>query len=260
MSAKILVVDDSGIDQKIIASMLVTYNVLLANDGIEALRMIEDNPDIDIMLLKLDLPNMDGLQVLEIMRSNKRYKKVRTIIITDYDEPENEIKGLQLGAADYIRKPIHIESLKARIEIHVELLKAQQLLEEKLLENKLTFDTVLQQGPVGIAILHSSEPYSDDSYFINMNAAFEQITGRNKEELNGMEWEKITYTDDVEAERENFKKLKNGEVESYSLEKRLIKPDGSLVWVDAVVTNLFGKTGQVWICMHYSRYYKEKGN
>ncbi len=238
MSLKILVVDDSGTDRKIIKSMLVGHNVLLAGDGIEALRTIEDNPDVDILLLDLDMPNRDGIQVLELLRSDKRYKKLRIIILTNYGELENEIKGLQLGAVDYIRKPIHMESLKARIEIHVELLKVQQILEERRLENKLTFDTILQEAPIGIAISQSDEPYSYGSYFVSMNPAFEQITGRTKEELNNIGWAQITYPADIEADLNSFVKLKNGEAKSYSIEKRLIKPDGSLVWVDVVVANL----------------------
>ena len=100
MSAKILVVDDSATDQRIIASMLdeAEYTVLLAGDGGEALRIIDENPDIDLVILDLYMPNMDGFQVLNALRTNDRYRKLRTIILTNDGELDNEIKGLQLGA------------------------------------------------------------------------------------------------------------------------------------------------------------------
>lgn len=124
MAAKILIVDDSATDRLIIQSMLVGYTVLLACDGLEALQTLEENPDTDIMILDLNMPRMNGFQVLDALRSDMRYKSLRTLILTNYDELENEIKGLQQGAVDYVRKPIHMESLKARIEIHLQLKRA----------------------------------------------------------------------------------------------------------------------------------------
>jgi DNA-binding response OmpR family regulator len=57
----------------------------------------------------------------------------------------NEIKGLELGAVDYIRKPIHIDSLRIRVNIHAELLRIQKILEQKIYEQGLTFDTILNK-------------------------------------------------------------------------------------------------------------------
>lgn len=240
MFTKILVADDSGTDRFIIKNMLAGYDVLLACDGEEALCIIENNPDIDIMILDLNMPNMDGFQVLNRLRSDKRYERLLTIILTNYDELVNEIKGLQMGAVDYIRKPIHMESLKARIETHVELLKMRQLLEDRLLESEITFDTVFQEAPVGIAISKSNEPYAtQNSNFVSLNHAFERITGRTKEELNKIGWAQITHPEDADADLNNFIKLRAGEIKSYSIEKRLMKPDGSLIWVYVVVARLF---------------------
>lgn len=239
MTVKILVVDDSATDRLIIKNMLVGYNVLLACDGVEALHTIENNPDIDLMILDINMPNMDGFQVLDILRSHKRSERLLTIILTNYDELVNEIKGLQLGAVDYIRKPIHMESLKARIDTHVELLKMRELLENRLLESEITFDTVFQEAPIGIAISHNNEPYAaENSSFVSVNPAFEQIIGRTKEELNRLGWAQITHPEDAEADLNNFYKLQAGEIKSYSIEKRLIRPDGSFIWVYLVVARL----------------------
>ena len=167
-------------------------------------------------------------------------KKLRTIILTNFDEIDNEVKGLKLGAVDFIRKPIHSESLKARIEIHMELLKSQQLLEDKLAENKLTFDTLFEQAPIGIAISQTNKPNPDapNEGFLSMNPKFEEITGRSREELGKIGWIQITHPEDVEEDMNNFMKLQAKEISSYSIEKRLIKPDNSIVWVHVVVARL----------------------
>ncbi len=125
MLIKILVVDDSASDRFIIKNMLSEYCILTANDGVEAMRILKEHDGINILILDLNMPNMNGFQVLEALKKDERFKRLRTIILTNYDELENEIKGLKLGAVDYIRKPIHMASLKARIDVHVALLQAR---------------------------------------------------------------------------------------------------------------------------------------
>ncbi|NLT46457.1 MAG: EAL domain-containing protein [Thermotogaceae bacterium] len=239
MSAKILVVDDSASDRFIIERMLREYDILTACDGIEAMQQIDEHGDIDIVILDLNMPKMDGFEVLKALKSNDRYKGLRTIILTNYDELDNEIEGLRLGAVDYIRKPVNMDSLKARIEIHVELLRIQQMLEHKLYEQGLTFDTIFQQAPIGIAISHGSEPSNGrENTVARFNPMFEKITGRTKDELMELGWAKITYPDDLDKDLINFKKLQRGELSSYSMEKRYVRPDGSIVWVQMTVAPL----------------------
>lgn len=127
---KILVVDDSKIDRAIIKDILYDYHLLYANDGIEAMEIIENQPDIDLMILDLNMPRMNGFEVLEAMQNNPVYQKIITIILTGYGETENELRGLELGAIDYIRKPLNLESLRKRIEIHVRMKNVSRALEQ----------------------------------------------------------------------------------------------------------------------------------
>ncbi|NLY84648.1 MAG: response regulator, partial [Acholeplasmataceae bacterium] len=184
MAAKILIVDDSATDRLIIKNMLKDYTVLLASDGVEALEVITGHHEVELMILDLNMPRMNGFEVLEALKSDARYQKVRAIILTNYDELENEIRGLKLGAVDYIRKPINLESLKIRIDIHMEMLRLFKLLEKKLRDSTLTLDTILQQAPVGIAISHNSDPGKGfGSETTVVNAVYERITGYSKNEL-----------------------------------------------------------------------------
>jgi len=127
---KILVVDDSKSDIVIIRNMLKDYNLLIAYDGIEAMDFINADPDIDIMILDLNMPRMNGFEVLEAIRNHPEHKKIATLILTNYDEIDNEIRGLELGALDYIRKPLNLRSLRKRIELHINLKSAQKYLEQ----------------------------------------------------------------------------------------------------------------------------------
>jgi PAS domain S-box-containing protein len=238
MQIMILVAEDSASDRLIITSMLSEYSILTACDGLEAMRMLQEHDGINLLILDLNMPNMNGFQVLEALKEDKRFRKLRTIILTNYDELDNEIRGLRLGAVDYIRKPIHMDSLRARIDVHAALLRAEQALERQLDEQALTFDMIFDQAPIGIAIYHGCDPKHSDREIVRINAAYEQITGSTKEELIHSGWAKITHPDDLDEDIENFNKLQAGEIDSYSMEKRYVKPDGSIVWVYMIVAAL----------------------
>ncbi len=76
-------------------------------------------------------------------QANETYKGITTLILTNYDESENEIRGLDLGAVDYIRKPLNMESLRKRIEVHISLRKARKYIEEQnlILEERVSIRT-----------------------------------------------------------------------------------------------------------------------
>jgi len=236
MLAKILVVDDSNTDRIIIKNMLRDFIILTACDGMEAMEQIDMHPDIDLIILDLNMPKMDGFQVLNALNSREKYQKLRTIILTNYDEIDKEINGLKLGAIDYIRKPIHLESLRARIEIHLKLIKVEQLLEQKLDESNLTLETILNQAPIGMAIFFDDMfLYNKDDALPIINPMLEQITGRTKEEILRLGWTQITHPEDIQKDIDEYQKFLNEEIYSYNMETRYIKPDGSVVWVELIV-------------------------
>ncbi|HOB20815.1 MAG TPA: response regulator, partial [Candidatus Atribacteria bacterium] len=126
MLLKILLVADSTSDCLLIKDKLTGYIVVIATDRHEALGLIEKHKDIDLVLVDLDMPEMEGFRLLEHLSSVEQYKGLRTIIMTGQDEPENELRGPELGAIDYIRKPIHTESLLARIKVHADFFRLKR--------------------------------------------------------------------------------------------------------------------------------------
>ncbi|WP_367362741.1 EAL domain-containing protein [Mesotoga sp.] len=238
MPVKILVVDDSAADRLMIEKMLSEYDLLTASDGVEAMQRIDEHEEIQLIILDLNMPRMNGFEVLAALKADDRYKRVRTIILTNHEELEDESKGLELGAVDYIRKPISINALKVRVNIHLELLRSRQLEEQKQVELKSVFNTIFSRAPIGISISYASGPQDKNvDPETQINSAFEQITGRTKEELIELGWASITHPDDLEKDLENYRKLKSGEIQSYTMEKRFVRPDGSSVWVEMTVAS-----------------------
>ena len=118
-------VDDSLPDRLTIKNFLSEYSILTACDGMEAMRVLKEHDGINIIILNLRLPDMSGFQFLQSLKEDERLRKIRIIILTNSDELNNEIKGLRLGATDFVRKPLHKASLKTRIDVHASLLRAE---------------------------------------------------------------------------------------------------------------------------------------
>lgn len=251
MLIKILVVDDSTAERALICKALDMYCILTADSGTKALRLLAEHGDISLVILDIEMPDMDGFQVLETLKREGRLSKLRVIILSAHGESEKEIRGLELGAVDYIHKPIRMDLLRARVGVHAALLQAQHALEQQLDEKTHSLDMIFEQAPIGIAISTSCGPDYSDEIIIRVNSAYERITGRTKEELVNSGWAGITHPDDLEEDMENLRKLRKGEIQMYSMDKRYIRPDGTVVWVHMVVAplNLPNESDHRHICL-----------
>ncbi len=111
---KILVVDDEARMRKLVRDFLEreNYIVIEAADGVEALDRFYANKDIDLILLDVMMPNMDGWQVCTEIRE---YSKVPIIMLTARTEEKDELKGFELGVDEYISKPFSPKILVARV-------------------------------------------------------------------------------------------------------------------------------------------------
>ena len=118
---KVLVVDDdAGLRQMVHAQLSGHYEVILAEGGAQALRVIEDEDSFpDIMLLDIDMPGMDGYETLKALRANPDTEDIPVIFLTGLDGVRDQVKGLESGVADYIVKPFVKDILLARLRLHL---------------------------------------------------------------------------------------------------------------------------------------------
>lgn len=114
--ARILVVDDSP---KYLADTLPMYgyDVHVAHDGIQAVQMLTNsNQNFDLVILDVMMPNMDGFEVLKVIRSKEYLEELPVIMLTAVDAEQKQVSGLKFGADDYIVKPFSLPNLLARVE------------------------------------------------------------------------------------------------------------------------------------------------
>ena len=124
--AKILIVDDNP---KYLADVLPAfgYEVQVAHDGLQALQVLtnKDN-DIDLVLLDVMMPHLDGFETLKIIRNKEHLENLPIIMLTAVDSEQKQISGLKFGADDYIVKPFSLPNLLARIESILRRVKIAQ--------------------------------------------------------------------------------------------------------------------------------------
>ncbi|SMP48047.1 response regulator [Anoxynatronum buryatiense] len=115
---KILSVDDSAIVRKIIrgAVEVLGYDLLEASDGLEGMEVLEKNvEEIGLILLDWNMPGMNGLELLEKIKSNKLYSYIPVMMVTTESEKENIVKAIKAGAVHYVVKPFTMEELIKKI-------------------------------------------------------------------------------------------------------------------------------------------------
>jgi DNA-binding response OmpR family regulator len=134
----IMIVDDNPTNLKLLDEMLRqrAYEVRSFPRGRLALAAAEHEPP-DLILLDVTMPEMNGYEVCELLKSNAALSGVPVIFVSALNATEDKIKGFQSGGVDYISKPFQFEEVHARVETHLKLRRAQ-LSEHELLEKTLT--------------------------------------------------------------------------------------------------------------------------
>lgn len=106
LKEKILIADDSEMNQMLLEEILSDkYEYVMAKDGTEAVDILEKNDDIDLVMLDINMPKMDGFGVLEVMNLRHWISEVPVIIISSENDVDFIRRSYDLGASDYISRP-----------------------------------------------------------------------------------------------------------------------------------------------------------
>lgn len=108
---KILVVDDSKLMHKMYEVMLRQYPLVHAMDGRDALSKLSEHDDVELVLLDINMPNMNGLEFLDAIRKDGSYDGLQVVIISTEGKEEDTQRGLEAGATAYVKKPFRSEEI-----------------------------------------------------------------------------------------------------------------------------------------------------
>ncbi len=148
----ILIVDDNPNNIKVLFNFLKKYDfrVLVSTSGEDALRKLQEVTP-DLILLDVMMPKIDGFEVCRRLKENSKTQDIPVLFMTALSETEHKVKGFELGAVDYITKPLQQEEVLSRVRLHLKLhelnlklqTKNQQLTEE--IAARLAVEIELQQ-------------------------------------------------------------------------------------------------------------------
>ncbi|MBW2184915.1 MAG: two-component system response regulator [Deltaproteobacteria bacterium] len=149
----VLIVDDTPANIAMLGEILsADYNVLVATDGKTALEIASRAPYPDLILLDIMMPEMDGYEVCQRLKQSVITRKIPVIFVTAMTDNDNETKGFEAGAVDYIIKPIRPAIVRARVKNHLALYDQNQILEQKVEERTreitMTQDTTIHSMAV----------------------------------------------------------------------------------------------------------------
>jgi len=178
---KLLLVDDNPDNLVSLEAVLESLNqeLILAHSGAEALRLVLEH-DFAAVLLDVKMPDIDGLETAELMRSRKRSRLTPIIFMTGYRDEEQLFRGYDLGAVDYLFKPIVPQVLRSKVSVFVELARTAQVQREQsahLEKMERKFRELLEATPDAMVITR------DDGQIVLVNSRAESQFGYTRPAL-----------------------------------------------------------------------------
>jgi serine phosphatase RsbU (regulator of sigma subunit) len=155
----ILLVDDAPANIQVVNSILKDiYKIRIATNGPKALELAKVAPPPDLVLLDVMMPEMDGYEVCKRLKSDPGTREIPVIFLTGQTEVEDETRGFDVGAVDYIHKPFSPAVVKARVQTHLVLRGIREQLAQQLFTIQKELETARQ---IQLSILPSEIPKID---------------------------------------------------------------------------------------------------
>jgi diguanylate cyclase (GGDEF)-like protein/PAS domain S-box-containing protein len=224
----VLVVDDDVFMRGMLQNLLKGegYRVVVAAEGIKALEEFQRCKP-DVVLMDAAMPIMDGFTACEELKKLKGGAQVPVIMITALDDEQSVDKAFEIGAIEYITKPIQWAVLRHRMEVILRAKYAQQA----LIQSENRFLGIFEQAAMGIAIVDK------EGQLVQSNPAIQDMLGVDDANLRGQLFNKFFHPYDTAIEKKFHLQLLEGSRSHYQMEKHLFRKNSSILWA-RVTTSL----------------------
>ncbi len=231
---RILVVDDEADTASYIIQLLKrqNYRISSALTGEDALVLLEANSAVDLILLDVMMPGLDGFDVLEIIQNNPKTRDIPIIMLTAKNRVEDKVKAFAMGAADYLAKPFEKAELIARIETHLKI----KLNADNAAATAKKFHTIIDHANDVIMIFK-------DFRGVFVNRAIEKVLGYTKKEFLGLDFDRLFPPNLLSQVKDRHQRHLAGEPVTSIYELEMLHKNGQRVPLEISV-NLINFEGE----------------
>lgn len=251
-SPVIFIIDDNPDNVSLLTEVLESlgYKTLVAMDGLTGIQKIA-KAQPDLILLDILMPELDGFETCQRLKQSEITRDIPIIFMTALASTDDKVKGLKLGAVDYITKPFQEEELIARLELHLQLrhlsqdlAKQNQQLQAEIAQREAVeaqikiLSKVSEQSPASIVI---TDVNGNITY---VNPKFEELTGYRLEEVVGKNPRILKSGDTTEQEYTHLWKMISSGHEWHG-EFHNKKRNGELYWEQASISSIKDVDGKI---------------
>ena len=238
--SRILIVDDEPHNRQLLQVMLGPEGFILdtVSSGEEALARIAEAPP-DLILLDIMMPGMDGYHVARRIKGTTSTRNIPVIMVTDLDDRDARMRGLNAGAEDFLIKPVDRAELCVRVRNLLRLKeygdyhdKYSRMLEgevgsraEDLVESERLYRSTFDAAPVGIVHVGL------DGRWLRVNQRLSTLLGHSQQVLQSHPASELLDSPDTPGEADSFRQMAAGSLDRFVIdEKRFRRQDGTAVW------------------------------
>lgn len=225
MKNHILIVDDTPENIDVLGGILCEdYDICVAINGRQALDVATTIHSLDLILLDVMMPEMDGFEVCRRLKKDQRTRDIPVIFVTAKHDDSDEVKGISLGAVDFIRKPINEAIVKVRVRSQLALKNYRDLLQKNASQQRLFFQQLFMKSPFGIVLADR------EGKTINVNKKFEALFGFDLKDLSANRMCPLIVPKRLKEEHEKSL-IENLKGESVCIETERKNKNGDLIKV-----------------------------
>ncbi len=230
----VLIVDDEPLNIAVVAEILEKrYHLLVATNGEKALQIVFSDIKPDLILLDIVMPGMNGFEVAEKIKENPEASNIPIIFLTAKYDSESIVKGLEIGAVDYLSKPFQKEELLVRIKNTLQTFNLRNALNRALEKSQQYIKTIQNQMElIDKNIIYSSTDL--DGNITEVSNAFCKISGFSKEQLLGKNHRIVRHPDMSEQKfAKLWQTITRGDTWHGEIKNRRKK--GGEYWIDTMI-------------------------
>lgn len=219
---KCLLVDDLNENLIALEALLKDLGATLvkARSGVEALELSLQH-QFAVALIDVQMPDMDGFELAELLRGSEKTRHIPLIFLTaGHRDYERVFRGYEAGAVDFLYKPIDSHILKSKVRIFLELYEQRF----QLRKQEELFRSTFESAALGIAHV------SPEGKWLRVNPFYRYLLGYSEDEMINSSYDELSHPDDLVEDMSFRERLKSGELNSYSMEKRFINKSGEAIW------------------------------